>query len=180
RYFEVTMPPMPRRLVTFWRSTTALIALIVVAATALSYFSYEYAHEMAQRGEESIVSGTRIAAQERVARIDNLIRDSDALMFAFVDVGNLKELPRRWSDFGRSTPTIESVIVLNDERRIAPDGFVSKKHTKGEVEAFRFLFEHHILNDLGLPALADREERRLHREYGGRYYLLSYTRRDVG
>ena len=170
---------MRRRLRTFWRSTYVLIAVIVVAATALAYYSYEYAHEMAQLGEESIVRGTRIAARERVARIDNLILDSDALIFSFVDVGNLRDFPRRWSDIGRSAPTVESVVVLDDQLRIAPDGFASKKRSKGEVEAFRFLFEHHILNDLGLPALEDREERRLHKEYGGRSYLLSYTRRDV-
>src|SRR6266568_4816292 len=171
---------MPRRIATFWRSTYVLIAVIVVAATALAYYSYEYAREMAQRGEDSIVRGTRIVAQERVARIDSKIRDSDAFVFVLVDVGNLKDFPRRWSDIGRITPTVESVVVLDDKLRIAPDGFASKKRSKGDVDAFRFLFEHHILNDLGLRALADGEDRRLHKEYGGRSYLLSYTRRDVG
>src|SRR6266568_432358 len=118
---------MPRRIATFWRSTYVLIAVIVVAATALAYYSYEYAREMAQRGEDSIVRGTRIVAQERVARIDSKIRDSDAFVFVLVDVGNLKDFPRRWSDIGRITPTVESVVVLDDKLRIAPDGFASRR-----------------------------------------------------
>src|SRR5262249_13923052 len=47
-------------------------------------------------------------------------------------------------------------------------------------DAFRVLLEKRIVNDLGLPKLADLDDSRVHKEYDGKPYLLSYTRRDVG
>src|SRR4029453_12388679 len=155
-------------------STYMLIGAIVVAATALAYYSYEYAKEMAERGEQSIVLATRDVAQQRRARIDNLISDSNEILFNLVDVENLKDFPRRWQDIGRLSPTVESVIVLDERYHIAPDGFASKKRQKADVEGFRKLFERVILQDLGLNTLAPDETRQLHKQYDGRYTLLSY------
>jgi two-component system phosphate regulon sensor histidine kinase PhoR len=156
-----------------------LIPAIVVAATALAYYSYRYANEMARRGEQSIVDTTRDLAEEKIARIEHLIVDSDQTLFNLVDLENLQEFPRRWSDIGRLSPAIESVVVLDERSRIAPDGFVSKKRAKADVEAFRELFEAEILRDLALDTLTEGEHRHLHTEYRGRYYLISYTRRVV-
>src|SRR5262245_20480911 len=174
------MPTMGRRpVLRLVGSTYVLILIIVVAATALAYYSYEYTREMAERGEQSIVLATRDVAQQRKARIDNLILDSNEILFNLVNVENLKEFPRRWQDFGRLSPTVESVIVLDDRFRIAPDGFASKKRSKADVDAFRALFDRTIIHDLGLASLEPGKTRQLHKQYEGRYYLLSYTRRDV-
>jgi len=162
-----------------WASTYFLIGAIVAAAAGLAYYSYEYAQEMAQRGEEQILESTNDAAQQRRARIDSLIIDGDRFIFNLVDVENLKDFPRRWSDFGRVSPAVQSVVVLDERLHIAPDGFASKRK-KHEAEAFRALLEHRIVNDLGLPSLADGEDRHIDKEYDGRHYLLSFTRRDVG
>jgi two-component system phosphate regulon sensor histidine kinase PhoR len=167
------------RVLRFLGSTYLVIGAIVVAATALAYYSYEYAREMAERGEQSIVLATRDVAQQRRSRIDNLISDSNEILFNLVDVENLKDFPRRWQDIGRLSPTVESVIVLDERLAIAPDGFASKKRQKADVEAFRRHFERVIIHDLGLGTLAPGETRQLHKQYDGRYTLLSYTRRDV-
>jgi two-component system phosphate regulon sensor histidine kinase PhoR len=156
-----------------------VIAAIVVAATALAYYSYEYAREMAERGEQRVVLATRDVAQQRRARIDNLILDSNEILFNLVDVENLRDFPRRWSDIGRLSPTVESVIVLDEKLQFAPDGFASKKRSKADVDAFRKLFESVIIHDLGLRDLEPGKETQLHKRYEGRYYLLSTTRRDV-
>ncbi len=163
-------------------STYVLIGAIVVAAMGLAYYSYEYASEMARQGEQSIEDSTRDVARERLYRIDNMLRDSDDILFNLVDVENLKEFPRRWADFGRLSPTVESVVVLDERLQIAPDGFASKKSSKANVDDFRRLFEKVILPDLGLTTvpLNEGETRHLHQQYEGRYYLLSATRRDVG
>src|SRR5512143_2709254 len=105
------------RVLRFVGSPYILVAVTVAAATALAYYSYEYAREMAQRGEQSIVDTTKDVAQERVARIDNRILDSDSVLYNpdVVDVANLKDFRRRWAEISRLSPTIESVIVLDDK-----------------------------------------------------------------
>ncbi len=143
----------------------------------LAYYSYEYAHEMARRGEESIVETTRDVAQDHVLRIDNLILSSDEDIYNIVDPTNLKDFWRRWSDISRISPVVESVIVLDENFNIAPDGLVSKR-TKADMVAFQLLFSTQIINDLGLHDLGEGDHH-LHKEYGGRYTLISYERRDV-
>jgi two-component system phosphate regulon sensor histidine kinase PhoR len=171
-----------RRLLRLLGSTYTLIAAICVAAIALAYYSYKYAKELAQRGEASIVDANKEVAVERVASIDKEITVSDAILFDLVDVANLKDFPRRWSDFGRLSPTVESVIVLGEDLKIIPDGFASKKRSKADVEHFRRLFERVIVKELGLDTLMDGEIRHLHKQFDNRPYpyLLSYTRRDAG
>jgi two-component system phosphate regulon sensor histidine kinase PhoR len=167
---------MLRRLLRLLGSMYVLIPAIVVAATALAYYSYRYAHELAQRGEQSIVDTTQDLADEKVYRIEQLIVDSDRNLFNLVDFENLREFPRRWRDSVRITRTIESAMILDHRFRLVPDGYVSKKRSKSQVEEFRQRFEREILPDLQLGALAINEHKHLHREYDGRYYLMSFTR----
>lgn len=154
-----------------------LVPAVLVAATALAYYSYRYAQDLARRGEQSILDTNRDLAEGMVKRIEQLLVDSDRTLFDLVDLQNLREFPRRWSDIVRLSPAIESAIVLDARGRIVPDGYVSKKASKEDVDAFRELFEKEILPTLELRGLAEDEHKHLHREFGGRYYLLSYTRR---
>jgi two-component system, OmpR family, phosphate regulon sensor histidine kinase PhoR len=157
--------------------TPVVISAIVVAALALSYASYDYASQVARRGEASLVETTRDIAQEKVQRIENLIVDSDIAVFRLVDVDNLKDLYRRWSDIGRAYPLVYSIIVVTAPGKIAPDGYISKK-PKAEADAFRALFEGRIVKDLGLDKLKPKDIKHFHREYGGLSYLLAVTRAD--
>ncbi|MBI4508309.1 MAG: HAMP domain-containing histidine kinase [Deltaproteobacteria bacterium] len=160
-------------------SIRVLVPAVIVAATALAYYSYRYAHELARRGEQSIMDTNRDLAEGMVKRIEQLVVDSDRTLFELVDLRNLREFPRRWSDIVRLSPAIESALILDSGLRIVPDGYVSKKHSKAEVELFRRLFEREIRPKLDLESLAPDEHKHLHREFDGRYYLISYTRRNV-
>jgi len=157
--------------------TPVVIGAIVVAALALSYASYDYASQVARRGEASLVETTRDVAQEKVQRIENLIVDSDQAAFGLVDIDNLKDLFRRWSEIGRAAPLVYSIIVVTAPGQIVPDGYISKK-PKADADAFRALFEGQIVKELGLDKLKPGEIRHFHRDYGGRSYLLAVTRID--
>src|SRR5688572_20322723 len=130
-----------------------LIGAVVVAATALAYYSYRYAGDLARRGEQSIVDTNRDLAEGMVNRIEEIIVDSDKTLFELVSFTDLRDFPRRWSDIARFSPAIESVLILDDRFRIVPDGYVSKKRSKEEVDAFRELFEAQILPALRLGEL---------------------------
>ncbi len=164
-----------------WRKlsgTYVVIGAIVVAAMALAYTSYDYANQVARRGEASLVETTRDIAQEKVSRIENLILDSEQAVLAVVDASNLKDLYRRWSDISRASPLIESIIIVDDRGQIAPDGYLSKK-PKAEADAFRTLFERQIVRELPLAALNKLKEiNHFNREYRGRPSLLAITRVD--
>lgn len=161
------------------RSINILVAAVVVAAMALAYYSYRYTRDLASRGEQSIVDTNRDLAEGLVSRIEQDVVDSDQTLFDLVDLQNLREFPRRWSDISRQAPAIESAIILNEEKQIVPDGYVSKKRSKKDVDAFRERFEQQILPELELSGLKNKEHKHLHKEFGGRYVLMSYTRRYV-
>ena len=155
-----------------------VIGAIVIAAMALAYTSYDYANQVARRGEASLVETTRDIAQEKVTRIENLIFDSDQTVFSIVDTHNLKDLYRRWSDIGRASPLVESIVILDERRQIAPDGYLSKK-PKMDADSFRILFEQQISTDLPLASLQKPKEiRHFNREYAGRTVLLALTKLD--
>src|SRR5215471_6890325 len=102
------------RLRQVWASTFVLgflIAAVVAAAAGLAYYSYEYAQEMAQRGDTEIVESTRDAAWQLKDRIDSLIESGDSILFGLVDVGKLRDFYKRWSVIGPRVPVVESVIV---------------------------------------------------------------------
>jgi two-component system phosphate regulon sensor histidine kinase PhoR len=164
-----------------WRrisGTYLVIGAVVVAAMALAYTSYDYANQVARRGEASLVETTRDIAQDKVNRIENLIFDSDQTVFGIVDTHNLRDLYRRWSDIGPSSPLVASVIIVDERGRIAPDGYLSKK-PKSEADAFRALFEQQIIKDLPLATLQNLKEiRHFNREYNGRRLLLAMKRVD--
>ncbi len=161
-------------------SLPALLPAVLIAGAALAYYSSRYASELARRGEQSIVDTNRDLAEGMVARIEELIVDSDRTIFDLVDVRDLAAFPRRWSDVARFSPAVESVIILDERRRIVPDGYVSKKASKPEVDDFRTLFEREILPELKLAELRPGEHRHLHKEFQGRYYLLSYLAKAEG
>src|SRR5688572_18519938 len=121
-----------------------LVPAVVLAATALAYYSYRYAQDLAARGEQSILDTNRDLAEGTIKRIEQLIVDSDRTLFDLVDLESLKDFPRRWSEIVRLSPAIESAIVLDERQEIVPDGYVTKKAGKAEVDAFRTLFESEI------------------------------------
>ena len=169
-----------RRLNTRQGLIWALLALVVVASLSLAYYGLRYAQALARGGERLMMETNRELAEGIRKRIEQLIGDSDRTVFELIDVRNLQKFPSRWSDVVRLSPSVESAIILDADLAIVPDGFVSKKRSEEEVDAFRKLFEEDIAPRLRLGDLRSSEVRHLHGEFGGRTRLLSYTRRWVG
>jgi two-component system phosphate regulon sensor histidine kinase PhoR len=155
-----------------------LLPLIVVAATSLAYYSYRYAQQLARAGEQNILTANQAIADIEIARIEQTLIESDEKVFNSIDESSLRD-PNRLKEIVRLSPAVESVILLDEERQIRPDGQVSKKGAK-EIETFRARFEKQMVPALRLSTLGVDEHRYLHQEFDGRYYLLSATRRVVG
>ncbi len=154
-----------------------MIPLIVVAAAALAYYGYRYTEQLASAGEQNLIAANEALAEIEISRIEETLVDSDQALFNSIDLGNLRD-PNRLRELVRVSPTIESVIILDDAFRIVPDGQYSNKPAK-EYEAFRRRFERDMVPALLLGTMQINEHRHLHQEFDGRYYLLSATRRLV-
>ena len=69
-------------------SLPGLLPAVLIAGAALAYYSSRYASDLARRGEQSIVDTNRDLAEGMVARIEELIVDSDRTIFELVDAEN--------------------------------------------------------------------------------------------
>jgi two-component system phosphate regulon sensor histidine kinase PhoR len=86
--------------------------------------------------------------------------------------------PNRLKEIVVLSPTVESVIVLDDTFKIVPSGQYSNQRA-AEYEAFRARFEEQMLPALALDRMQVNQHVHLHQEFDGRYYLLSATKRIV-
>jgi two-component system phosphate regulon sensor histidine kinase PhoR len=154
-----------------------LIPLIVVAAAALAYYSYRYANELARAGEKNLYAANEALADIEISRIEQTLIESEQTLFNSIDLGTLKD-PNRLKEIVLLSPTVESVIVLDDTYRIVPSGQYSNKPAP-EYEAFAQRFADEMLPALQLGTMQVNEHRHLHQEFGGRYYLLAATRRQT-
>ncbi len=152
-----------------------LIPLIVVAATALAYYSYRYADQLARAGEQNIVAANEVLADIEISRIEQTLTESEQTLFNSIDLGNLGD-PNRLKDIVVLSQTVASVIVLDDTFHIVPSGQYSNMPAL-EYKAFRQRFEEEMVPALQLSTLQVNELRHVHQEFDGRYYLLAVTRR---
>src|SRR5262249_10248527 len=91
----------------------------------------------------------------------------------------LGDFARRWGDIVRLSPAIEAAVILDENLRILPGGYVSKKRV-ADAEAFRGLFIEQILPDLPLADLRLDRHKHMHKEYDRRDHLISYVKRQRG
>ncbi len=173
------MAQVARRIWQVVASIWVLIPLVIVAATALAYYSYRYAHEMAQRGEQSIADTTRDLGAEKIQRVEARIMDSDDALFDMVKIEELQDLRKRWEAVRQFTPTVESLVILDSTYAIVPDGFYSKL-PREQAEAFKSLLLGEIVKDLNLWNARENAVYYSHREYGGIYQLISYKKITAG
>src|SRR5262245_25479437 len=135
-------------------SPLAMIApVVLLSALALGGYSYRYAAQLSEKSERSLIESSRLLGTQTLERIDNFIVDSDRAMFDLVDMEHLADFQRPWSYIVRVSPAIEDAIVLDENLKILPQGYVSKRKP-AYAEAFRTLFENKILPDMPLEALA--------------------------
>jgi len=155
-----------------------LAPVILMSAVALGVYSYRSAAQVAERSERSLVSTTELLGDQTRERIDNFIVDSDRTVLDLVDLEHLADFSRSWSYIVRKSPAVEAVALLDENLKILPGGYVSKK--RADTETFRDLFLTKILPDLPLTDLKPDLHQHLHQEYEGRYYLISYMKRQRG
>lgn len=160
------------------RSIYVLVPLIVVAATALAYYSYRYANELARRGEQAVVATTQELVEMQVSRIETLLIESEQKLFETINLEDLARLPLRLRDVVSLSPEVESAIILDAQGQIIPDGYYSKKKAR-DAQAFRELFLREIRPALRLELAEPEAHLHLHQEFGGRSYLIAYKRRQV-
>jgi two-component system phosphate regulon sensor histidine kinase PhoR len=159
---------MRRRLLVY-----LLIPAVLLAAAALAYFSYRYSSDVASREHQAVLDTTRELALEKVLGIETELIKSDTAIFDSIDVENLL-------DFQQKRPAVESVLILDDEWKIIPDGFFTRRRTPTHIERFRERFEGRVVPDLRRQGVGLNSRAHMHRAYDGRPYLFSYTRRVGG
>ena len=148
---------------------------VAIALLWLGRLSYRYSHEFARRVEEREREDLEALGQKAIDRVENLIIDADRTLFSLVNLDSQREFAQLWTNLVRVSPALEVAVVLDDQRKIVH--FLSKEK-KDAARRFEQLFSKRILPDLELEDLRTWEHRHLHKEYDGRYYLVSYTRRE--
>jgi hypothetical protein len=72
--------------------------LILIAVLALARYSYRNARQLAQNSEDSAIAGLFALGDQTRARVESFIIDSDRELFNLVDLENLGDFSRRWSE----------------------------------------------------------------------------------
>ncbi|HEU0029606.1 MAG TPA: HAMP domain-containing sensor histidine kinase [Kofleriaceae bacterium] len=112
-------------------------------------------------------------AEEKVLNIESLIDDADKKLLRDVDPGDMSELKKLPSATGAA---IVSVYVLDEEKKLMPDGFISTRDPK-EALAFRDWFLKRVLALLPLEKQKVGTRGHLYLNLDGRPYLFSYMKR---
>ncbi|MEM9490828.1 MAG: hypothetical protein AAGC55_16895, partial [Myxococcota bacterium] len=116
----------------------------------------------------------RELAEEKVLGIENELIESDRAVFNRIDIHNILEI-KDILDWER--PAIESVVILDDQLRIVPGGYFSKR-SSDRVERFSTLLLERVVPDLDLRQAPSNVRGHLHTYYDNRSYLFSYMRRQ--
>jgi two-component system phosphate regulon sensor histidine kinase PhoR len=160
-----------------WFSPLSLIILaIMVAASALGYFSYHAANRIAARSEESVESSNRLIGLKLIDRIEKVIIDSDRTLFWMVRLDDPREFKELWRRIVSISPVVDTVIVLDEKREVIH--FVSQLPPPA-LQHFRRLFSQ-IVRDMELKSLPPYTHKHLHKYYGQSPYLISYIRQRSG
>src|SRR5262249_7326099 len=162
-----------------WPKRLSLLVLvfpaIVAAATRLGYYAWKQSAAQSQQSEEAIRQSNAAIAEQVVPVIEKEIIASDHTLFDVIDLANLKRFTDRWNEIVRLSPSVDAVVVLDDQQKIL--ALVSRG---GKESHFRQLFERRILHDLHLDWMKLNQHMHLHSEYDGEQVLISYTHRRSG
>jgi two-component system phosphate regulon sensor histidine kinase PhoR len=151
-----------------------VIPVVLTAVVVLGRYGYRYIST--DKSEQLVVDENRLLGDEKLERIDNFIIDSDRQLFELVDLEHLGDFKQSWSRIVRLSPVTEAALILDENKEILRDGFVSKK-SDADAAAFRRLFLEKILPALRLDELKPDLHKHIHLEFGGRDYLISYIKR---
>jgi two-component system phosphate regulon sensor histidine kinase PhoR len=150
----------------------ALIFAVLAAAVALAYYGYSYTSEVVSRDRE--LQLMHDLAQEKVDNIESLVTKDDFAVFEQARIDNTSKLSEIVSSV-----SVESVFVLDDERKPVPDCCVSRRNPK-EGLAFKDWFMREVVPRLPLERTKVGERDHLYDVWDGRPYLFSFTRKSSG
>lgn len=144
-----------------------LITAVLAAAAGLAY----YAANLARRERALAEDTVRELAEEKVIGIESEILRSEQVVFAAVSADNLLQ-----SQVILASAPVQSVLVLDTEGKVLPDGYVTKRSAE-EGTSFRDFFLAEIVPDLRLLDLPVGIRGHHFATYAGRPYLFSYVRK---
>jgi two-component system phosphate regulon sensor histidine kinase PhoR len=154
-----------------------LLPAIVVGVLVLTGVTFRTGLQQEMLRQQSVVEATLSLANEKAARLDQLIVDQDTVVAAETDVTNLANVGPPWlAVAARQTPTVRAVLVVDltsPSREVV--AFASRRPGP-EDESFRRLFVNSILPELDLRPPED-QLRHLHDTFGKQSYLISYWQR---
>lgn len=158
--------------------TFLLLPAIVVGVLVLTGVTFRTSLQQEGLRQQSVVEATLSLANEKAARLDQLIIDQDTVVAAEADVENPAKLGSTWlSVAGRQTPSVRAVLILDLSSSSHEVIAFASRRPGPDDETFRQLLVHRILPDLELDKPPEEQLRHLHKSYGGRSYLISYWQR---
>jgi two-component system phosphate regulon sensor histidine kinase PhoR len=148
----------------------ALIFAVLAAAVALAYYGYSYTADVVSQNRERQLMHD--LAEEKVLNIESLVVKDDLALFQQVRLDDMSKLGQIADSL-----SVQSVFVLDDDLKLVPGGYVSRRTAKEGV-AFRDWFLVHVLPTLPLAKqqINDRGHVYSGHEYE-RPYLFSFTRK---
>jgi two-component system phosphate regulon sensor histidine kinase PhoR len=152
----------------------ALIFAVLAAAAALAYYGYSYATEVSSRERE--LELMHDLAEEKVVSIESLILGDDQKLFQAGYA--LEPFIAKLNDLASDIHVV-SVFVLDDQLKVIPGGYVSRRRDKAGVE-FRDWLEKSVVPTLGLDKLRPNVREHLHGISDGEPYLFSFTKKASG
>lgn len=152
----------------------AIFVAIIVAASALGYYSFQAASRLESRSEESLEASNRVVGLKLIDRIEKVIIDSDRTLFRMVRLDDPREFKELWRRIVRISPVVETVVVLDESLEVI---HLVSKLRRSNLSKFRSVFLSAIVPDMDLSKLQLNAHKHLHKTYEGRSYLISYIRR---
>src|SRR6478752_6228845 len=103
-----------------------IVPVVLAASIALGTYSFRYAAQLSTASEQSLGAPYKLVLDNTITKIDNVIVDSDRSLFDLVDVEHLSDFAKRWEYIVRVSPAIEAAMLLDDQQKLLPGGYVSK------------------------------------------------------
>jgi len=153
----------------------ALFAAILVATAGLAFYSYRYSAELSHRDRLVIMDTMRDLADEKRLGIEAEIHDAEKAVFNSVDIDDLVGLRERLKN---ERPAVESVLVLDQDLAIVPDGFFVRSRPPDEVASYRQFLERRVIPELDLRGSPYTERRSGFLSYDGRPYLFAWIKKS--
>lgn len=149
---------------------------MLIAALTLGYLSYRSGNALIAKTAMTFETSNRVLGEKLIDRIEKQIIDTDRAFFRLVRLEQPSEFRELWRRIVKISPSVEGVIVLNDQIEIVHlVANMAKQKTKG----FRTLLETQIIPEMELSKLPVETHRHLNKTYNNKNYLLSFIRQQT-